>query len=510
MKKQLQTLIRELSAGLLERDYEVALSLLCALCGENLFMIGPPGVGKSMVAARIRRAFKGASFFSYLMSRFSTPDELFGPVSIARLKEEDRYCRNVEGYLPTASVVFLDEIWKAGPGILNTLLTAMNERVYRNGTEVIPIQMRLLVAASNELPNAEEGLDALWDRFLMRLPLSPVSDASFLSLLTLQAEGMPSCSKPITDRQYRAVHKEAEGVSLPQEALDCLLRIREAVEELNAKQQTAPLYISDRRWLQIVRLLKTSACCNDRTEVLPADCLLLTPCIWEEQADMDKIRTAIVRALLGEVSGRISILEELLEENLKQLKARQVECFSQSAYHTLKPCLYNFFYYKLCGKGDFCICQSDYDTLTDKEEEGICYPEPSGGRFNLLRLVRIMKSEKNNAALLQKMNVRLRRGVNTVFVDGVEYPLLMEVPDEACRGVHDFLSAAIAPEACSNKCKELAATLKEWPQTAGLSEHLFLSEQDRREVQRGLKELRKRLDVCRTNIQKLSRPLDEQ
>ena len=86
----------------------------------------------------------------------------------------------------------------------------------------------------------------------------------------------------------------------------------------------------------------------------------------------------------------------------------------------------------------------------------------------------------------------------------------MEVPDEARRGVHDFLSAAIAPEACSNKCKELAATLKEWPQTAGLSEHLFLSEQDRREVQRGLKELRKRLDVCRTNIQKLSRPLDEQ
>lgn len=225
---------------------------------------------------------------------------------------------------------------------------------------------------------------------------------------------------------------------------------------------------------------------------------------------MDKIRTAIVRALLGEVSGRIGILEELLEENFKQLKARQVECFSLSAYHTLKPCLYNFFYYKLCGKGDFCIFQSDYDALTDKEEEGICYPEPSGGRFNLLRLVRIMKSEKNNAALLQKMNVRLRRGVNTVFVDGVEYPLLMEVPDEARRGVHDFLSAAIDPETCSNKCEELAATLKEWPQTAGLSEHLFLSEQDKREVQRGLKELRKRLDACRINIQKLSRPLDEQ
>ena len=509
MKQQLKTLIKELSVGLLERDYEVALSLLCALSGENLFMIGPPGVGKSMVAARIGRAFKGASFFSYLMSRFSTPDELFGPVSIARLKEEDRYCRNVEGYLPTASVVFLDEIWKAGPGILNTLLTAMNERIYRNGTEVIPIQMKLLVAASNELPNVEEGLDALWDRFLMRLSLSPISDKSFFRLLTLESAEISSCSKPITEKQYQEIRKGTEGVSLPQEVLDGLLRIREAVEELNTKQQTAPLYISDRRWLQIVRLLKTAAYCNDRTEVGLADCLLLTLCIWEEQADIDKIRAAIVRAILGKVSGHIGILEELLEENLKQLKIRQLECFSQSAYHTLKPCLYNFFYYKLCGKGDFCIFQSDYDALTEKEEEGVCYPEPSGGRFNLLRLVRIMKSEKNDTTLLRKMNVRLRKGVNTLFVDGVEYPLLMEVPDEACKGVHDFLSSAVDVGTCGSKCEELASKLKDWPQTAGISEHLFLSEQDRREVQRGLKELRKRLDACQANIQKLSHLFDE-
>lgn len=359
MKQQLKSLIKELSVGLLERDHEVALTLLCALSGENLFMIGPPGVGKSMVAARIGCAFKDASFFSYLMSRFSTPDELFGPVSIARLKEEDKYCRNVEGYLPTASVVFLDEIWKAGPGILNTLLTAMNERIYRNGTEVIPIQMKLLVAASNELPNAEEGLEAFWDRFLMRISLSPVSDKSFFRLLALESTEMPSCRKPITEKQYREIRKEAEHAVLPQEVLDALLRIRRAMEELNTKQQTASLYISDRRWLQIVRLLKISAYCNDRTEVCLGDCLLLTSCIWEEQEDIDKIRATIVHVLLSNVNERIGILEELLEENYKQLKARQLECFSQSSYRTLKPCLYNFFYYKLCGKGNFCIFQSD-------------------------------------------------------------------------------------------------------------------------------------------------------
>lgn len=120
-----------------------------------------------------------------------------------------------------------------------------------------------------------------------------------------------------------------------------------------------------------------------------------------------------------------------------------------------------------------------------------------------------MKLEKNSAALLQKMNVRLRKGVNTVFVDGVEYPLLMEVPNEARKGVYDFFSSTIDIETCNRKCEELTTVLKDWPQVVGVSKHLFLSESDQREVQRGLKELRKRIDACQVNIQKLNHPFDE-
>ena len=169
-------LLKYMSEGIFEKENIMAMSLLCAVAGESIFLLGPPGTAKSLVARRLKLVFKNAESFEYLMSRFSTPDEIFGPVSISKLKNEDKYERITDGYLPDCTVVFLDEIWKAGPAIQNALLTVINERIYKNGAQTLNLPIKVLIAASNELPAEEEGLEALWDRFLVRMVSNCISD----------------------------------------------------------------------------------------------------------------------------------------------------------------------------------------------------------------------------------------------------------------------------------------------------------------------------------------------
>ena len=187
---QIKSLLKVLSQGVYEKEHIIAMSLLSAIAGESIFLLGPPGTAKSLVARRLKLAFMDGKAFEYLMSRFSTPDEIFGPVSISLLKNEDRYERVVEGFLPTATVVFLDEIWKAGPSIQNALLTAINERIFQNGRTTLKLPMKALIAASNELPAEGEGLEALWDRFLVRMVSNCIQSESVFYKMVRQKNCM--------------------------------------------------------------------------------------------------------------------------------------------------------------------------------------------------------------------------------------------------------------------------------------------------------------------------------
>ena len=183
VRDKIQTLLLKLNKDVFEREEAIRLALLAGIANESIFMLGPPGVAKSLVARKLKHAFKDAKSFEYLMGRFSTPDEIFGPISIAKLKDKDVYERNVSGYLPDSEIVFLDEIWKASPPIQNSLLTAINEKRYRNGNSEIDIPLKALISASNELPTEGEGLEALWDRFVVRLYVDGVKDRDNFDLM---------------------------------------------------------------------------------------------------------------------------------------------------------------------------------------------------------------------------------------------------------------------------------------------------------------------------------------
>ena len=330
MLERFKQLLGEMNRGIYEKETEISLSLLAALAGESIILLGPPGVAKSMVARQLKTAFRDAQSFEYLMSRFSTPDEIFGPVSIQKLKTSDTYERAVEGYLPTADVVFLDEIWKAGPAIQNTLLTVINEKIFRNGNREMHLPLKLLVAASNELPAKGEGLEALWDRFVIRIESRPIKlEKNFRAMLLEShadfADNADFSDLKITAEEYGEWAEKICKIGVKEEVLDAISAIRKSLRAVNVDEaaERRNIYVSDRRWKNTVRLLRTSAFMQDREEVDICDLLPIYHCLWQEPEERDAIRNIVIRALFSPFADKLVEMKNALAEDIKYHRVRR-------------------------------------------------------------------------------------------------------------------------------------------------------------------------------------------
>lgn len=333
---RLQTICRELSDRYLERTGVVSALMAAILAGQHSLLLGPPGTAKSELARDLTSRITGARLWEILLSKYTAPTRMFGPVDVAALVA-GRYEQVWDGRATTAHIGFIDEIFKCGPAALNELLAFLNERLYHPeaGGTPIPCPLISAITASNELPATDESA-AIYDRLLVRIEVTYLSDPGNFAQLLRTAVTTTAAAAPTTitlTELQDAVTIHVPAITVPDGVVDAICTLR-------ATLQHAGLIASDRRWRQSIRLLQASAFLDGRTEVTTNDVMMLTHILWSTPTERPTVEREVLQLVNPAAREALDLLDgiETLSAELDALKgksAKEISTWAIDANHKL-------------------------------------------------------------------------------------------------------------------------------------------------------------------------------